>query len=87
MWVRTYRQATFEPGARLKPEDLIEPEIADAFVDRTLPVLALHLGQNQFGRIAVVKATKVSLYFQQLFGAIERHVVHSHTLCQSRLTA
>lgn len=60
-------------GTWLKPKYFIEPKVADAFIDRYLPMFSLHFGQNQLGRIAVVKATKVSLHLEELFRPIERH--------------
>ncbi|MDP3126829.1 MAG: hypothetical protein Q8M84_14475 [Thiobacillus sp.] len=82
-----HRQATFKTGAWLKPKNLIEPEIADAFINRTLPMLTLNLGQDQLGRIAVVEAAEVGLHAQQLFGPVKRHAIPLQAACTSRLTA
>src|SRR5512138_1479612 len=66
-------QPALEARAGLEPEDAVELELADQLVDRRLPVFALHLGQDQLGRIAVVEAAEVGLDLEQLSGAVDCH--------------
>src|SRR5512147_1045026 len=66
-------QPALEARAGLEPEDAVELELPDELVDRRLPVLALHFGQDQLGRIAVVEAAEVGLDLEQLSGAVECH--------------
>ena len=74
IWL-THYQPAFKPGTRLETKNHIKPQFPDALIDRILPMLPLNFREYELGRIAVVKATEVGLYFKQLFGAVECHVL------------
>src|SRR3569832_529260 len=71
---KTQNQPTHEPRTGLEPEDPVKLKVPDELIDRLLPMLTLHLGQDQLGRIAVVEAAEIGLYLEQLFCAVECHV-------------
>lgn len=70
----TICQPTLEPGAGLEPENSTKVPFPDKLIDRILSMLALRLGQNQPGRIAIVEATEVGLYLEWLLCAVECHL-------------
>ena len=47
--------------ARFEIEHLLQTTVADQLLDRDLAMLLLRLGQEQLGRVAIIKTAKSSL--------------------------
>ncbi len=54
-------QAAFETRTRFKSEYHIQSQIPDQPIHGDLTMLTLNFGQNQLGRIGVVKTAEISL--------------------------
>lgn len=67
-------QTAFKTRTRFKSEYHIQSQIPDQTIDSNLAMLALNFGQNQLGRIGVVKTAEIGLNLEQLTGAIESHL-------------
>jgi hypothetical protein len=71
--VMIWGEPAFEASAGFEPKDIIQLHHSDDPIHGRLPVLAVDLGENKPGGVAVVKTAKARLHLKQPMCLVESH--------------